>query len=122
MGRASDVLIVGAGVIGGAIAYSLAHRGLAVTVVEACRDGRGASWAAAGILAPEWNDHDPEALTTLANESLAIWPEWLAELEERAGVGLNYQRDGLLNLWVDPEAPGLPADLATETPPRGLAE
>jgi glycine oxidase len=124
MSRLSDVVVVGGGVIGSAIALALAQRGLAVTLVEAGRIGRGASWAAAGVLAPDWTGEDPPALIALADASISIWPDWAAELESRAGVGLNFRRDGLINLWVDPDAAGLPPDLATTPPPcpEGRAE
>jgi glycine oxidase len=119
MGRFSDVLIVGGGAIGGALAWSLARRGVSVTLVEAGPIGRGASWAAAGVLAPDWSAETPPALSTLAVESLAAWPDWVAELEEQTGTGLNFRKDGLLNVWVDPDAPHLPADLAVAPPPTG---
>ena len=119
MDRVSDVVVIGGGAIGGSVAWALARRGVSVTVVEAGRIGRGASWAAAGVLAPDSKAHDPPALAELAWASLALWPDWVAELEDWTGVGLNFRRDGLLNLWVDPEAPHLPRDLATEPPPRG---
>ena len=122
MAENPDVLIVGAGAIGGALALSLAGRGLSVTVVEAGRIGRGASWAAAGVLAPDWSGHDHPALTTLAADSLALWPDWVAEVEGRSGVGLNFRRDGLLNLQADPEAPALPDELETAPPPLACGE
>jgi glycine oxidase len=115
-----DVLVIGGGAIGGAIALALAERGLAVLVVEAGRVGRGATWASAGFLGPDWTGHDPPALTVLAEASLAFWPDWARALEDRTGIGLHFRRDGLLNLWVDPDAPGLPVDLATQPIPRGL--
>ncbi len=113
MSRLSDVLIVGGGVIGGAIALELVGRGLEVTLIEAGRIGRGASWAAAGVLAAEWSNEDPPALSALADAGLALWPEWAAAIEDRSGVGLNLRQDGLINLWLDPGAPHLPPDLAT---------
>ena len=47
--RATDVLIVGAGAIGLAIADRLAGEGVAVRLLEAESAGAGASGAAAGI-------------------------------------------------------------------------
>ncbi|MGE3818871.1 MAG: glycine oxidase ThiO [Isosphaeraceae bacterium] len=115
--RVPDVLIVGGGAIGGSIALAMASRGASVTVLEGGRVGRGASWAAAGALVAEWGSDDPPALTSLARDSLALWPEFAEEVQGRSGVGLNYREDGLLNLWLDPDAPALPRDLATEPPP-----
>lgn len=119
MSRFADVLVVGGGAIGGAVAWALARRGVSVTVVEAGRIGRGASWAAAGVLAPEWNGSDPPSLTALAAAGLALWPDWIGEVEDRTGLGLGFRRDGLLNLWVDPDAAHLPPELATEPVPTG---
>jgi glycine oxidase len=119
MSRLSDVVVVGGGAIGGALAWALARRGLTVTVVEAGPIGRGASWAAAGVLAPDWSAETPPALAVLAADSLALWPDWLSEVEERAETRLNFRKDGLLNLWVDPGAPHLAPDLAIAPPPLG---
>jgi glycine oxidase len=122
MSSATDVLIVGGGAIGGAVALALTDRGASVTVVDSGRIGRGASWAAAGVLAPDWSGHDPPELTKLAADSLAMWPDWVADLEDRSGVGLNFRRDGLLNLQADSEAPGLPPELGLVAPPLGSGE
>jgi glycine oxidase len=122
MSRSPDVLVIGGGVIGGAVALSLADRGLAVTVLESGRIGRGASWAAAGVLAPDWSGHDPAVLTRLAADSLAMWPEWVAELERRSGIGLNFRRDGLINVQADPSAESLPPELGVEPPPLAAGE
>ena len=46
------VVICGAGVIGSAVAYYLAKRGVAATIIESDAVAAGASGAAAGILTP----------------------------------------------------------------------
>ncbi|MGH9817245.1 MAG: FAD-dependent oxidoreductase, partial [Candidatus Acidiferrales bacterium] len=43
-----DVAIVGAGIIGGAIAWELARAGLRVALLDRQQAGMEASWAAAG--------------------------------------------------------------------------
>ena len=48
---APDVVVIGAGVIGLAIAWRLAQRGAAVAVFDKGEAGAGASHAAAGMLA-----------------------------------------------------------------------
>jgi glycine oxidase len=50
---APDVLVVGGGIIGVATALELSKQGLRVTVLERGSCGQGASWAAAGMLAPQ---------------------------------------------------------------------
>ena len=52
MGRPSDIIVVGAGVVGCAIAHELARRGASVEVVDDRPVGMGATQASAGILAP----------------------------------------------------------------------
>lgn len=76
-----DVLIAGAGIIGLSLAVELAAEGLAVTVVDRSRSMRGASWAAAGMLAAE-DPHNPATLAPLAKLSRDLYPEYLARIEE----------------------------------------
>jgi glycine oxidase len=47
------VVIIGAGVIGSSIAWRVAREGVAVTVLEKSRVGNEASWASAGMIAPQ---------------------------------------------------------------------
>ena len=122
MADTSDVVVVGGGAIGGAVAWSLARRGVSVTLIEAGPIGRGASWAAAGVLAPGFGAGEPTALTALAEDSLATWDDWLAELEDQSGTRLNFRRNGRLSVWLEPDAPHLPPELALEPPPPGDGE
>ncbi|QVQ50422.1 FAD-dependent oxidoreductase [Spiractinospora alimapuensis] len=60
----ADVVVIGAGNVGAAIAYEVASRGASVIVVEAGEDvGNGCSYANAGLLAPS----HVEPLTTPKN-------------------------------------------------------
>ena len=53
MPRPSDIVVVGAGIVGCAVAYELARRGASVQVVDGRRPvGMGATQASAGVLAP----------------------------------------------------------------------
>lgn len=95
-GGAPDVVIVGGGVIGLAVAWRAASRGLAVTVVDD-RPGRGASWAAAGMLAPVGEVHYGEqALLRLNLAAAERWPAFAAELEDLTGRQVGYRRNGTL--------------------------
>ena len=45
------VVIIGAGVAGLAIGWRLMQKGASVTVLDRAQPGRGATWAAAGMIA-----------------------------------------------------------------------
>lgn len=99
-----DVIVIGAGVIGLATARSLLMRGLRVDVYEQGRIGRGsASWAAGGILAPLEPDAIDPALTPLLKRSLALYPDWCAQLHAESGTDPEYWTCGLE--LPDPENP-----------------
>lgn len=50
MGRSTDVLVVGGGIVGAAIAYHLARRGVSVTLLEADRLASGATGRNLGFI------------------------------------------------------------------------
>ena len=61
----SDVIVVGAGVIGCAVAHGLASAGVRVQVIDARHVGQGASQASAGVLAPYIEGHESGQLRAL---------------------------------------------------------
>jgi glycine oxidase len=98
---AGDVVVVGGGVIGLGIAWRAAQAGMAVTVVDPA-PGRGASWAAAGMLAPVTEVHYGEqALLRLNLAAAGRWPAFAAELEQAAGTPIGYRRCGTLTVARD---------------------
>ena len=98
---AGDVVVVGGGVIGLGIAWRAAQAGMGVTVVDPS-PGRGASWAAAGMLAPVTEVHYGEqALLRLNLAAAERWPGFAAELEEAAGTQVGYRRCGTLTVARD---------------------
>jgi glycine oxidase len=92
-----DVVVVGGGVIGLAVAWRAAQRGLAVRVIERGELGGGASYVAAGMLAPV-TEADPGelALLELGLRSAAEWPAFAAELTEASGHDPGLRRCGAL--------------------------
>jgi len=101
---ASDtIVVIGGGVIGLSIAWRLAQAGRPVTLIERNEAlGRGASWAAAGMLAPVAEvDFVEEDLLTLKLDSMRRYPEFIAELEEGAGTSVGYRDEGTLVLGID---------------------
>ncbi|MSQ23259.1 MAG: glycine oxidase ThiO [Chloroflexi bacterium] len=96
----SDVVIVGAGVIGCGIAYQLAREGAKVTVIERSAIGAESSGAAAGILAPRLHATNP-AILPLALWSESRFPTLVDGLQEESGLRLEYANCGALELAYD---------------------
>ncbi|MBF6556915.1 MAG: glycine oxidase ThiO [Acidimicrobiales bacterium] len=98
----TDVVVIGGGVIGLSIAWTAAVNGMAVTVVDPA-PGRGASWAAAGMLAPVGEAYyGEEALIALNLRASREWPEFARALETASGESVGYRADGTLLVAMDP--------------------
>jgi glycine oxidase len=107
-----DVVVVGGGVVGLSVAWRLAGTGREVVVFDPA-PGDGASWAAAGMLAPvaEAEPTHP-ALARLGLASLARWPAFAAELAAAAGVEVPLSQAGTLVVGVDDDDRRIVDDLA----------
>lgn len=94
-----DAVVIGGGVAGLACARALARGGAAVRVYEPF-PGRGASWAAAGMLSP-WAEADaPEEAMAARERAHALYPAWIAEIEEESGLRVDFTRCGSLAVSV----------------------
>jgi glycerol-3-phosphate dehydrogenase len=100
----SDVIVIGAGIVGSAIARDLAGTGLAVTLVEARNDvGDGTSKANTALLHTGF-DATPG---TLESRLVARGYDLLGDYAERTGIPI--ERTGaLLVAWNDEEVDALP--------------
>ena len=100
--RTPDLAIVGAGVIGLAVAWRASLAGLQVIVLERDRPGAATSAVAAGMIAPifEAEPREPELLS-LMQASAAMYPEFAAELTDASGMTLDYRRLGTLAVARD---------------------
>jgi len=97
----SDVVVVGAGAIGAAVAWRCAQRGLAVTTVDPSPE-RGAWHTAAGMLAPITELHYAETpLLRLNLDSLARYPFFAAELADATGLPTGYLECGTVEVAWD---------------------
>ncbi|MGA2473931.1 MAG: FAD-dependent oxidoreductase [Acidimicrobiales bacterium] len=89
-GERRDVAVVGAGLVGLALAYELACLGASVTVVDAAHRGR-ATDAGAGILSPATSSETDAALWPFLRRAGAHYPALLARL---AGDGADVSAAG----------------------------
>lgn len=91
----SEIVIIGGGVIGLAIAIELKLRGTNVTVL--CRDFQAAAThAAAGMLAPDAENITNGAMRSLCWRSRALYPDWTRKLEELTSLNTGYRPCGIL--------------------------
>lgn len=98
---ASDVVVVGAGIIGTAIAWRCAQQGLSVTLVDP-QPSRGAYRTAAGMLAPITELHYTESpLLRLGVESLRRFPALIAEAEQESGLPAGFRDCGTVAVAWD---------------------
>jgi glycine oxidase len=96
-----DVVIIGAGVIGLAIAWRAAQRGLTAAIADPA-PGSGASHAAAGMLAPvseAW--YGEEELLEFGLAARERYPSFAAELTELTAAPTGFTQTGTLQVAYD---------------------
>ena len=97
MKTSADAVIIGAGIMGCAIAQSLAERGMTnVVVLEKDAIGRGATADAAGGVRLQFST---DVNIRLADWSMRVWESY----EELYGVDINLRQQGYLFLLDDPK-------------------
>ncbi len=98
------ISILGAGIIGLACAWALARHGARVSLHDVNEPGKGASWAAAGMLAPAFeaaSDSESHArLFDLCCAGREAWPAWVKMLEACSGVSCHYSDAGSVAIAV----------------------
>ena len=97
-----DLLVVGGGLMGLGVAWRCAARGMRVRLLDRGDLGRGASWAAAGMLAPctEAQFHE-DAVYALSAQSQALWPQFAADVEAASGQSVGFDTCGSIVVALD---------------------
>ncbi len=116
----ADVVVIGAGVQGCAVAWRLAQAKLDVLVLERSIPGAEASSAAGGILSPGVEALEPGPFYALGRASLARYPAFTAELEALTGVSLAHRGGGTLEVAFDDQHAQLLAGRAGKIQSAGL--
>lgn len=102
--KASDVIVIGAGIIGLSLARELRKSGASVRVVERGEPGHESSFAAAGMLlrpGPEL----PAALKALAEAGARMYPEFVHELEDETGQRVDLRSEGTVAFLEESQVP-----------------
>jgi glycine oxidase len=102
--KAYDALVAGGGLIGSSIALELASAGLRVALLDRQEPGREASWAAAGILSPAPESPSQVPLVPLGRASLALYPGFVATVEELSDVNVGFRPQGTLEALFSRDA------------------
>jgi D-amino-acid dehydrogenase len=99
---ASDVIIIGGGIVGASAAYALTRTGASVTLVDRADPGQ-ATAGGAGIISPGTSFRPPEAWFPLAFRAVAYYEELLAHLAEDGETETGYEVVGLLHVATSQE-------------------
>ena len=92
--RKVTIAVVGAGIVGCAVSFDLARRGLQVDVFDPRRVGGGATHATAGVLAPFIEAPSPGPLHELTIESFRLYDRFMTQVQEDSGVAVEYRHCG----------------------------
>ncbi|HEX4345969.1 MAG TPA: glycine oxidase ThiO [Vicinamibacterales bacterium] len=101
MATPSDVIVIGAGIVGCAVAYELARRGASVEIVDDRPAGMGATQASAGVLGPYVEAREEGALLELTARSLDLFDRFVARITSDSGLPVAYKRTGTLDVATD---------------------
>jgi glycine oxidase len=94
----TDVIVIGAGIIGAACAWRLAEAGFKVLLFDPNHGGSQSSLAALGMLSFHARVENPPVLHALATASRQYFPTILEELAEILGERVAYGRSGHLRV------------------------
>lgn len=96
-----DVAVIGGGIVGLGIAWEAQRTGRSVTVIDPS-PATGATFAAAGMLAPVSELHyQEENLLELTLASAALWPEFVAPLQDAGHADTGFRTTATMVLGYD---------------------
>jgi len=96
--RSTDIVVIGAGVIGAAVAFELVRRGASVTLIDARTSGGGATQASGGMLAPYTEASEGGPLLALGARSLQQFRPFVDAVRADSDIDLNYKEAGSLHV------------------------
>lgn len=96
MSRKPEVVVVGGGIAGSAVAIELAGRGAAVLLIERNQPGTGATGAAAGMLAPQYETTEPDAAFRFGVACKEAYPAFVERIQTLAAWDVGFRGDGML--------------------------
>jgi len=99
-----DIIVIGAGTVGAAIAYGLARNGLRVLVLDGHDGDYRAARANFGLVWLQGKGQNMPAYQELTRCSVNLWPDFDAQLTGLTGTDLQYERNGGLAFCLGEDA------------------
>jgi glycine oxidase len=94
-------IVMGGGIIGCSVAWRLAAEDIVTTVLERGRVGQEASWAAAGMIAPQAEAEGPGPFFDFCMKARDTFDGIVDRLVRDGGVDPEYDRAGILYVALD---------------------
>jgi len=92
------IAVIGAGIIGSAVAFELSRRGAHITVIESRTLAAGATQASAGLLTPYIEAHGVGALYDLTVRGLEVYDSFVQAVRAVSPIAFEYRRAGTLEI------------------------
>lgn len=99
----AEVIVVGAGVVGAALAYGLASRGVNVLAIDGEDSDFRASNANFGLVWQHGKGLDMPAYQRLTHDSVSAWKDFAAQIADVSGIDLQYEHEGGLSICLSEE-------------------
>lgn len=97
----SDIIIIGAGIMGLLTARELIQQGAKVTILEKGKVGAEASWAGGGIVSPLYPWRYSAPISALSHWAQEAYPALAQQLVEETGIDPEFNPCGLLMVSVN---------------------
>ncbi|RLQ85201.1 NAD(P)/FAD-dependent oxidoreductase [Notoacmeibacter ruber] len=96
----TDVLVIGGGIVGAALAYGAIKSGRSVVVLDGADSDFRAARANFGLVWTQGKGADVPAYNRLTLQSSELWPDFLADVTAQSRVPVDYARPGGLTICL----------------------
>lgn len=96
----ADIIVIGAGTVGAAIAYGLARKNMRVLVLDGDDGDFRAARANFGLVWLQGKGSNMPAYQLLTRSSVELWPDFNAELADLTKTDIQYERNGGLTICL----------------------
>jgi glycine/D-amino acid oxidase-like deaminating enzyme len=116
-----DAIIVGGGMVGAAIGCTLAASRMRVAIIDGCDRAARSSRGNFGLIWRQGKGLDFPAYRELTRGSIALWPEYAAEIAETSGIDPHLRLEGGLTFCLGEEEFARASHLANAYRREGFA-